>query len=115
MHRRLAPFANEAADKFAGLPFLRGAIDRLARQATEIDAQWSLVCHRAGLRKDHVEQDDDPGGKPHQCKCNEKLVTFDFRGELGDPFLIFRAQRKSLRPFAVLFHFGLLVKAGRNR
>jgi hypothetical protein len=112
MDRRLAPFANEAADKFSGLPFLRGAIDRLARQATEKDAQWSLVCHRAGSCKDRVEQHDDPGGKPHQCKCKEKLVTFDFGGELGDLFLVFRVHRKSFHLIAVSFHFGLLMKAG---
>jgi hypothetical protein len=96
MNRRLASSANEAAEEFAGLPFLRGAIDRLARQATEKDPQWSLVCHRAGSRKDRVKQQDDPGGKPHECKCEEKLVTVDFVGELGDPFLVFRVQRTSL-------------------
>jgi hypothetical protein len=114
MDRRLTPFANEAADEFAGLPLLRGAIDRLARQATEKDPQWSLVCHRAGSRKDRVEQQDDPGSEPNQRKCEEKLVTFDFGGELGDPFLVFRVQRRFLHLFAVSFHFGLLVKAGRN-
>jgi hypothetical protein len=110
MDRRPTPFASEVAARDLRCPFLHGAIDRLARQATEKDAY--LVCHRAGSRKDRVEQQDDPGGKPYQCKGKEKLVTFDFVGELGDPFLVFRVQRKLLPLFAVLFHFDLVLKAG---
>ena len=44
-HRRVAPFASEAADHAARLPYLRRVVNRLAIQATEKDAQWSLVCH----------------------------------------------------------------------
>jgi len=46
MHCFLAKFASEAADN-ARLPFLRGAIDRLARRATEIDANFDGVSHVA--------------------------------------------------------------------
>ena len=45
VHRRLAPLASEAADINARLPFLRSVVNRLARQAAEKDAQWSLVRH----------------------------------------------------------------------
>ena len=45
VHRLPAPFASEAADLNARLPFLRSVVNRLARQATEKDAQWSLVHH----------------------------------------------------------------------
>ena len=45
MDRRLALFANEAAGINARLTFLHSGVDRLARQATEKDAQWSLVRH----------------------------------------------------------------------
>ncbi len=51
MDRRLAPFASEAADTNARFPILHGAINRLARQATEKDAQWSLVRHRSLFAK----------------------------------------------------------------
>jgi hypothetical protein len=112
MDRRPAPFASEVAPRNVRCPFLRGAIDRLARHTTEIDAY--LVCHRAGSLKDRVEQEDDPGDKPHERTCKEKLVTFGFGGELCDPFLVFRVQRNFLHLFAVLFHFGLLVKADGN-
>ena len=50
MDRRLAPFANEPADIFARLPFLRGAVNRLARRATEIDANFVGIHHFAPLR-----------------------------------------------------------------
>jgi hypothetical protein len=46
MHGFLAQFASEAADN-TRLPFLRGAIDRLARRATEIDANFDGVSHVA--------------------------------------------------------------------
>ena len=36
---------NLRADINARLPFLRSVVNRLARQATEKDAQWSLVGH----------------------------------------------------------------------
>jgi hypothetical protein len=45
VHRRLAPFASEATDINARIPLLRSVVNRLARQATEKDAQWSLVRH----------------------------------------------------------------------
>jgi len=45
MDRHPAPFASEVAARNVQCPFLRSAIDRLARQATEKDAQWSLVRH----------------------------------------------------------------------
>jgi hypothetical protein len=45
MHRRLAPCASEAADNNARLSILCGAANRLARQATEKDAQWGFVRH----------------------------------------------------------------------
>ena len=44
--RHLADLASEAADGNARLPRLLGAVNRLARQATEIDAHWSLLRHR---------------------------------------------------------------------
>jgi hypothetical protein len=47
MDRRLAPFANEPANIFARPPFLRGAINRLARRATEIDANFVGIHHAA--------------------------------------------------------------------
>jgi hypothetical protein len=47
MNRRLAPFAREVASKEVRLPFLSGAVNCLARQATEKDAERSLVCHRS--------------------------------------------------------------------
>jgi hypothetical protein len=46
MDRRLALFANEAAGINARLTFLHSGVDRLARQATEKDAQWIFV-HRS--------------------------------------------------------------------
>jgi hypothetical protein len=46
VHRRVAAFASEAADNNARLPFLRRVVNGLAIQATEKDAQWSLVYHR---------------------------------------------------------------------
>jgi hypothetical protein len=45
VHRRPAPSASEAADINTRLPFLRSVVNRLARQATEKDTQWSLVGH----------------------------------------------------------------------
>jgi hypothetical protein len=45
VHRRLAPFASEAADINARLPFLRSVVNRLAGEATEKDTQWNLVRH----------------------------------------------------------------------
>jgi hypothetical protein len=47
MDRRLAPFATEPADIFARPPFLRGAVNRLARWATEIDANFVGIHHAA--------------------------------------------------------------------
>jgi hypothetical protein len=46
MHRLFAQFASEAADN-AWLPLLRGAIDRVARRATEIDANFAGFIHAA--------------------------------------------------------------------
>jgi len=46
MHRRLAPCASEAVDNNAQLSYLRSVVNRLARQATEKDAQWNAVRHR---------------------------------------------------------------------
>jgi hypothetical protein len=48
MHRRLAPCASEAADNNARLSILCGAVNRLARQATEKDAQWGLFVIESG-------------------------------------------------------------------
>ncbi len=45
VHRLPAPFASEAANLNARLPFLRSVVNRLARQTTEEDAQLSLVDH----------------------------------------------------------------------
>jgi hypothetical protein len=45
MDHRIAPFVSEATKRNVRYPFLRGAINRLARQATEKYAQWSLVRH----------------------------------------------------------------------
>ena len=50
MDRRLALLADEPADIFAGLPFLRGAVNRLARRATEIDANFVGIHHAAVAR-----------------------------------------------------------------
>ncbi len=50
MDRRLAPFASEAADTNARFPILHGAINRLARQATEKNVTCDLApitCERA--------------------------------------------------------------------
>ena len=46
MHRLFAQFAGEAADNVR-LPFLGGAIDRVARRATEIDANFAGFIHAA--------------------------------------------------------------------
>jgi hypothetical protein len=69
VHRRPALSASEAADISARLPFLRSVVNRLARQATEKDAQWSLVRHEKGwtaasLKKDQVDKANDIDREP---------------------------------------------------
>ena len=73
MDRRLAPFASEAADTNARFPILHGAINRLARQATEKDAQWSLVRHRSLFAKvagAPIAGISRPGQLDEKAECN---------------------------------------------
>ena len=74
VHRRLAPFASEAADN-GRLPLLRSVVNCLARQATEEDAQGSLFLHRSlhkrggsarSLKKDHVNKAADIDREPSE-------------------------------------------------
>jgi hypothetical protein len=72
--RHLADLASEAADGNARLSCLRSAIKRLARQATEIDAQWSLVRHRSPAWEMAVPRSTQFAVKLG-CRCNRRKAS----------------------------------------
>ena len=79
MDRRLALFANEAAGINARLTFLHSGVDRLARQATEKDAQWIFV-HRSqsGGSTRYFARTQLAGTTDRDILMEQRVVSCDF-------------------------------------